>query len=244
MTDHDPSPTAGRPALNHFLAKAGVAARRAAAELVKAGRVTVSGRVETDPAYWVRPGAAVAVDGKPVAPAAPVAVMLHKPSGWTCTVRDRHAARVVTDLVELPGTRLYPAGRLDRDSEGLLILTNDGDYAARLTHPRHGVRKSYEVTVARPLGPDAVRRLLAGIEDAGERLRAEDVRPLGGARYRFLLGEGRKREIRRMVAAVGGRVARLVRVAVGELSLGDLPKGRWRILTPAEKELSLRPGPP
>lgn len=238
------APTASGPPLNRHLAMAGVASRRQAVALVRAGRVTVSGQVVTDPAHRVRPGEAVAVDGNPVAPAAPVAVMLHKPKGWTCTVRDPHAARVVTELVKLPGVRLYPAGRLDRDSEGLLVLTNDGDYAQRLTHPRHGVRKSYEVTTARPLAPAAVRQLLSGVEDEGERLRAVAITPLDDTCYRLLLGEGRKREIRRMVAAVGGRVTRLVRIAIGELPLGDLPAGQWRTLSPQEMALSLRPGPP
>jgi len=170
--------------------------------------------------------------------------MLNKPSGWTCTVADPHAVRTVIELVSMPGVRLYPAGRLDQDSEGLLILTSDGDYAQRLTHPRHGVRKTYEVTTRRPLSAEDRARLLAGVEDEGERLRAEAVLPVGECLVRLLLAEGRKREIRRMVRAVGNRVERLRRIAVGALPLGDLAEGKWREMTAGEMALSLRPGPP
>jgi 23S rRNA pseudouridine2605 synthase len=223
---------------------AGVASRRRSVELVKAGRAAVDGGVTTDPARRIAPGEVVTLDGRPVAPASLVAVMLHKPPGWVCTVSDRHAERTVVELVSMPGVRLYPAGRLDQDSEGLLILTNDGDYALRLTHPRYEVRKTYEVRTLRPLTADARNHLLEGVMDEGEPLRAEAILPLDGNSNRFLLGEGRKREIRRMVRAVGNRVVRLQRMAVGELVLGDLPSGQWRLLTPAEMALSLRRGPP
>lgn len=228
------------PCLGRYLAMAGVASRRRAGELVKSGRVTVAGAVVEDPARRVAPGEAVAVDGVPVVLAALVAVMLHKPAGWVCTVRDRHAARTVLDLIDLPGVRLYPAGRLDADSEGLLILTNDGDYALRLTHPRHGVRKTYEVTTDREVSVAARQRMLEGIVDAGECLRAEAIQALSRTKYRMILSEGRKREIRRMARAVGVSVVRLRRVAIGKLVLGELPSGQWRILTKAEIALSLR----
>jgi len=223
---------------------AGVASRRRAADWVKAGRVTVDGVAVTDPARRIAGGEQVALDGRPVALGKAVSVMLNKPPGWTCTVADPHAARTVLDLVPMPGVRLYPAGRLDQDSEGLLILTSDGDYAQRLTHPRHGVRKTYEVTTRRPLPAADRERLLAGVEDEGERLRAEAVLPVGECEIRMVLAEGRKREIRRMVRALGNRVERLRRIAVGALPLGDLPPGTWRELTPAEMALSLRHGPP
>jgi 23S rRNA pseudouridine2605 synthase len=239
-----PTPEAAAPCLGRYLAMAGAASRRRSVELVKAGRVAVDGVLTTDPARRIGAGEVVALDGRPVSPAALVTVMLHKPPGWVCTVSDRHAERTVVELVSMPGVRLYPAGRLDQDSEGLLILTNDGDYALRLTHPRHGVRKTYEVRTLRPLTPDARNHLLEGVTDEGELLRAEAILPLDGNSSRFLLGEGRKREIRRMVRAVGNRVQRLQRMAVGELVLGDLPSGQWRLLTPAEMALSLRPGPP
>jgi 23S rRNA pseudouridine2605 synthase len=232
------------PCLARHLAMSGVASRRRAAEWVKAGRVTVDGVVERDPGRRVAAGARVTVDGGAIGAGVRVSVMLNKPSGWTCTVADPHAIRTVIELVPMPGVRLYPAGRLDQDSEGLLILTSDGDFAQRLTHPRHGVRKTYEVTTRRPLSAEDRERLLAGVEDEGERLRAEAVLPVGECLVRLLLAEGRKREIRRMVRAVGNRVERLRRIAVGALPLGDLAEGKWREMTPAEMALSLRPGPP
>jgi len=240
-----PASAPGRdPCLGHLLAQAGVASRRQAAELVKAGRVTVAGHVETNPARRVASGTPLTLDGQPVTlPAATVAVMLNKPPGYTCTVRDPHAAHPVVELVALPGVRLYPVGRLDVASEGLLILTNDGDYAQRLLHPRHGICKTYLVTLDRRLTAPEQQRLLAGIEDEGEQLRVAQILP-GSATtsYRMVLTEGRKREIRRLVKAVGCRVLRLCRVAIGELQLGDLPSGKWRQLTPRDQELSLRPG--
>lgn len=243
---HSPAspPVVVVPCLARHLAMSGVASRRRAAEWVKAGRVTVDGVVERDPGRRVPAEARVAVDGDPVGAGVRVSVMLNKPSGWTCTVADPHAIRTVIELVPMPGVRLYPAGRLDQDSEGLLILTSDGDFAQRLTHPRHGVRKTYEVTTRRPLSAEDRERLLAGVEDEGERLRAEAVLPVGECLIRLLLAEGRKREIRRMVRAVGNRVERLRRIAVGALPLGDLAEGKWREMTPAEMALSLRPGPP
>lgn len=247
----------GAERLGKVLAAAGLASRRAADALVADGRVTVDGRVATlgekaDPARQV-----IAVDGRPIGAAAAPAVHLavHKPVGVTSTSADRHAARTVLDLVPPglvpPGTRLYPVGRLDRDSEGLLLLTNDGSWTERVLHPRHGVEREYAVALAAPL--DAPRRtaLAEGIalEEGVARLvalrpatRTEtallaallDPPPARGlAWYRVVLAHGWKRQVRRMLAAVGAPVVRLVRVRVGTLRL-DLPAGQARRLTPAE----------
>jgi len=243
--------------LGKVLAAAGIASRRAADALVEAGRVTVDGRTallgeKADPALQV-----VAVDGRPVgaSAAAPVYVTLHKPAGVTSTVADRHAARTVLDLVP-PGfvlgrTRLYPVGRLDLDSEGLLLLTNDGAWTERVLHPRHGVEREYGAAVAVPLATEQRLALAVGIplEEGTARLislrpatRTEtallaaqvDPAPARGlAWYRVVLAHGWKRQVRRMLAEVGAPVARLVRVRVGTLRL-DLPAGQARLLTPAE----------
>jgi 23S rRNA pseudouridine2605 synthase len=247
----------GAERLGKVLAAAGVASRRAADALVAAGRVTVDGRVATlgekaDPAVQV-----VAVDGRPIGAGAAPAVHLavHKPAGVTSTAADRHAARTVLDLVPPglvpPGTRLYPVGRLDRDSEGLLLLTNDGSWTERVLHPRHGVEREYAVALAAPL--DEARRAalaagipleegVAGLVALRPATRTEtallaallDPPPARGlAWYRVVLAHGWKRQVRRMLAAVGAPVVRLVRVRVGTLRL-DLPAGQARRLTPAE----------
>ena len=243
--------------LGKVLAAAGVASRRGADALVAAGRVTVDGRPAVlgelvDPAVQ-----ALAIDGRPVAgtAAATVHLAVHKPAGVTSTVADRHAVRTVLDLVPpglVPrGTRLYPVGRLDQDSEGLLLLTNDGAWTERVLHPRHGVEREYAVAVAVPLDGAQRAALAAGIplEEGTARLvslraatRTEtallaalvDPPPPGGlAWYRVVLAHGWKRQVRRMLAAVGAPVVRLVRVRVGTLRL-DLPAGGARLLTPAE----------
>ena len=243
-----------------LLAAAGIASRRGADALIAAGRVTLDGRVaylgeRADPAL-----AAIAVDGRPVdvvaalgAPA--VHLALHKPAGVTSTVADRHADRTVLDLVPArlvtPGARLYPVGRLDRDSEGLLLLTNDGAWTDRVLHPRHGVEREYAVAFDVPLDAEQRTRLAAGIalEEGIARLgglrpatrtettslaRLIDPRPAPALTwYRATLGQGWKRQLRRMFGAVGAPVARLVRVRVGSLRL-DLAAGAVRPLSAAE----------
>ena len=243
--------------LGKVLAGAGVASRRGADALIAAGRVTVDGRVATlgesaDPARQ-----AIAVDGRPVAAVAAVHVYLavHKPAGVTSTAADRHAARTVLELVPPDlaprGTRLYPVGRLDLDSEGLLLLTNDGAWTDRVLHPRYGVEREYAVAVGTPLGREQREALAAGIplEEGIARLVA--LRPAtrtetsrlgellvprpspGSTWYRVILAHGWKRQVRRMFSAVGAPVERLVRVRVGTLRL-DLPSGAARRLSPAE----------
>ncbi len=251
--------------LGKVLAAAGVASRRGADALVEAGRVTVDGRPailgeKVDPARQ-----AVAVDGRPVGATAATAVHLavNKPAGVTSTVADRHAARTVLDLVPsglVPGgTRLYPVGRLDQDSEGLLLLTNDGAWTERVLHPRHGVEREYAVAVAVPLDGRQRASLAAGIPMAEGIARLVSLRPAtrtetallaalvdlprsGLTWYRVVLAHGWKRQIRRMLSAVGAPVVRLVRVRVGTLRL-DLPAGGARLLTPSEVRRLAAPRP-
>lgn len=223
--------------LSRYLAHGGVSSRRAAEELIRAGRVTVAGAVVVDPARDVDAGSGVAFDGRPVSPPAQTVVYaLHKPRGVLSTARDTHGRPTVVDLVGAPG-RVYPVGRLDADSTGLILLTDDGELADRLTHPRYGVAKTYVATIARPpVREHELRALREGVRLDGERTAPARVRRLAPDRLELVLREGRKRQVRRMCEAVGHPVLALERVAFGPLRLGGLAPGAWRRLTPAEVE--------
>ncbi|AEV15497.1 RNA-binding S4 domain protein [Thermus sp. CCB_US3_UF1] len=219
--------------LQAYLARAGVASRRKAEALIRQGRVRVNGAVAVL-GQKVGPEDLVEVDGKRVPPPGErVVLALHKPRGYTTTRADPHARRTVYELLPpIPG--LQAAGRLDRDSEGLLLFTNDGHLALRLTHPRYGVRKVYRVwTEGGTLPPGVCRKLLEGVELEDGPARALACRPAPGGGF-LTLAEGRKREVRRMLQAVGYPVKRLLRVQVGPIRLGDLPPGKWRRLSEAE----------
>ncbi len=223
--------------LNRYLASAGVGSRRAVDELIRAGRVTVNGEVGELGAA-VGDGDVVAVDGRPVAPQELAYLMLHKPSGVVTTASDPQHRRTVVDLVESP-QRVYPVGRLDRDTTGLLLLTNDGELANRLAHPRHGVDKTYVAEVEGDPPPEAIRRLAEGVElDDGPTAPAR-ARRMGAGRLELVIHEGRNRQVRRMCEAVGHPVRHLHRTAYGPLELGTLAPGRWRPLT-AEEVAALR----
>jgi len=224
--------------LAKFLAHAGVASRRAAEEVVRAGRVTVGGTVVTDPARDVDEHSDVAVDGRALAgPEDRVVVALHKPAGVVSTARDTHGRPTVVDLVDLTGTRLYPVGRLDADTTGLLLLTNDGELAQRLLHPRHQVPRTYRARVGGGrLGPRALRALREGVELEDGRTAPAGVREVRPGVLELTLREGRKRQVRRMCAAVGHPVQALSRTRFGPLALSDLAPGSWRVLSPAEVE--------
>jgi 23S rRNA pseudouridine2605 synthase len=221
--------------LAKYLAHAGVASRRAAEQLIAEGRVTVGGAVVTDPARDVDETSEVAFDGEPLRRAeSRVAYALHKPAGVVSTARDTHGRRTVVDLVADP-RRLYPVGRLDAESTGLILLTNDGELANRLTHPRFEVPKTYRATVGGPaLTERALRRLREGVAlDDGPTAPAR-VRRLGPHALELTIHEGRNRQVRRMCEAVGHPVRELVRVRFGPLELGDLAPGRARRLSAAE----------
>jgi 23S rRNA pseudouridine2605 synthase len=233
--------------LQKVLARAGVASRRAAEGLIAAGRVTVNGQVVTTPGTQVDPAHdRIAVDGQPIRlETAPTTILLHKPAGYVTTVRAPWGRPTVLDLVK-PGQeqgsneRLFPVGRLDADSEGLLLLTNDGELAQRLTHPRFAQEKEYLVLVEGRPEAEALRQLRAGVPLDCKLTAPALVEIARGKRgndntwLRFVIHEGRKRQIRRMCQAVGHAVRRLVRVREGVLVLGDLPPGQWRYLTAAE----------
>jgi len=213
-----------------------VASRRGAERLVAERRVTVAGEVVTDPARDVDETSDVAVDGSPVSREPREVYVLHKPAGVVSTARDTHGRRMVTEFV--PSTRrLYPVGRLDADTTGLILLTNDGELANRLTHPRYGVKKTYRAYVLPPdVSEGALRALAEGIElDDGMTHPAEVSHPERGV-VEITIGEGRKRQVRRMLDAVGHRPFALERTAFGPLRLGNLAEGDYRRLSSDEIE--------
>lgn len=244
-TDRRGPPRRGGPAAGtrhgvaRVLSKAGYCSRTAAAALVREGRVSVSGRAVRDPEFPVSEGMAVAVDGHPVAIAARVYVMLNKPRGVTTTTRDERGRDTVYACLEGSGLPwLAPVGRLDRASEGLLLLSNDPEWAARITGPESGIEKAYHVQVDRVPDAPTLRALEAGIEVDGEVLAARRAALLrAGERNAWLeivLDEGRNRQIRRLLAALDFEVLRLVRISIGAVVLGTLAKGAWRHLEPDE----------
>ena len=220
--------------LNRFLAAAGVGSRRHCDELIAAGRVTINGRTCTDFSTEPAEGDHVKVGNKLVHAERRLDVILHKPVGFVSTRTDPHARNTVFDLLPAKFPRLFNVGRLDAQTEGLLILTNDGDLAQRLTHPRYKVEKEYEVTLDRPWDATLTPKLLRGVMLDGERARIEKLFLTSSIRVRVILRQGINRQIRRMFYEVGYEVKRLVRTRVGTLRLGDLPRGHWRPLSASE----------
>lgn len=222
--------------LAKYLAHAGVASRRASEQLIVAGRVCVGGETVTDPARDVDETSGVEVDGERVAPEQREVHLLNKPPGVVSTAADTHGRRTVVEFVA-SRRRLYPVGRLDADTTGLILLTNDGELADRLTHPRYGVKKVYRASV-RPaeVSGEAVSRLRRGVELEDGVTYPAGVELLGPGLLEIAISEGRKRQVRRMCEAVGYQVSSLRRVAFGSLTLGSLPEGETRVLTAAEVE--------
>ncbi|MFL5853122.1 MAG: pseudouridine synthase [Solirubrobacteraceae bacterium] len=224
--------------LAKYLAHAGVASRRAAEDLIRAGRVTVDGEVVGDLGRQLAGGEEVRVGGELVGGREERAVWLvNKPAGVVSTARDTHGRPTVVSLVPDAGARLYPVGRLDVDTTGLIVVTNDGELANRLMHPRYEVPRPYEATVrGGPVGEGALRALRAGVRLEDGVTAPASVRALGPDRLELVMHEGRKRQVRRMCEAVGHPVVALRRVAFGPLRLGSLPEGEARRLEAAEVE--------
>lgn len=228
--------------LQKYMAACGVSSRRGAEQMINAGHVMVNGNVVTEQGLQIDPSVdLVMVDGKLLnGPEAKVYYALHKPLGVVSTVRDEHGRTTVRNLLADVKTRVYPVGRLDADSEGLLLLTNDGKLAARLTHPRHNVPKKYLVWVSGQPAAKTLAQLRNGVKLEDGPTRPAQVRLLqtgkNSTKLEITLQEGRNRQIRRMCKAVGHPVLRLCRISIGSLVLGDLPAGCYRQLTSVEVE--------
>jgi 23S rRNA pseudouridine2605 synthase len=230
--------------INRYLAAAGCGSRRACEELVRSGKVTINGRVVEDLATRVLPGDVVKLGHRKVSGQSPVYLAVHKPSGFLTTCADPEGRRTVLDLVPAHFGRIFHVGRLDKESEGLLVLTNDGALAQRLSHPSHSLDKEYEVWLDQPLAHELLPKLLRGFSIEGGRARMEKVYRLTPVKYRVVLHQGIKRQIRLMFYALGREVVRLKRTRIGPVRLGEIPVGAWRHLTRAELDrLRGKPGP-
>lgn len=218
---------AGTVRLNRYISMCGEASRRGADELIAAGRVTIDG-VRASLGDIVPDGAVVAIDGREISPTRKIYIALNKPRGVLSAVTDERE-RTVIDLLPRHFTQLgvFPVGRLDKDSEGLLLITNDGDFAQRVTHPSNEVPRTYEVLLQRPITSEADARWRDGTVIDGHTAKPLELERLGARRYRVVLGEGFKREIRLMVREVGGHVARLRRVGIGRFFIEQLPEGSF-----------------
>jgi len=225
--------------LERVLSKAGVGSRTEARSWVHEGRVKVNGKVMRNPDHWIdMERDRVRLDDKPLEARDRVYLLLYKPSGYLTTYRDPEGRPTVYDLVGDVGTFLSPVGRLDLDTSGLLLMTNDNRFAERVTNPKSHVPKTYLVKASAVLTDEQLQRLRDGIElSDGPTRPADVVRLRDSAKYTHVeitLTEGRNRQVRRMVEALGARVLKLVRVQVGSIAIGTLPIGKWRLLTPAE----------
>ncbi len=221
--------------LNKYLAHAGVGSRRHCEALIRGGRVMIDGRVVVDLATRVGPEQDVKVDGEPIHAEKLVYWLVNKPRGYLCTNHDPSRRPLAIDLVPQINQRVYTVGRLDADSEGLLLLTNDGELANRLMHPRYGVEKAYLVMVAGNPAPDDLKKLLEGVYLSEGHVKARQVKRLkrqGNSTWmRIVLSEGKNREIRRMLAKLDHKVLRLKRIEIGPLELGNLTPGKSRPLS-------------
>lgn len=237
----------GRERLQKLIARAGLASRRGAEQLIADGRVRVNGVIASLGEVADVAHDRIEVDGRPLAAAVePVHLAVHKPRGYLSSARDERGRRSVLALVDADGERLWPAGRLDVDSEGLMLLTNDGEWANRVLHPRYGTVREYAALVVPAPSREMLDRLRRGValEDGDARLESarfaapprevRQVRDEEGSWLRVRIGEGRKREVRRLFAAVGCDVVRLVRTRIGSLTLAGLAEGQWRRLRPSE----------
>jgi 23S rRNA pseudouridine2605 synthase len=225
--------------LQKFLAEAGVASRRGGEQYILDGRVSVNGHVvrllgsKVDPLHDK-----VLVDGQPIRAKKKIYVALHKPAGCVCSHNDELGRPRIYDLLPTEWQNVSTVGRLDYNSEGLIFLTNDGEFALRLTHPRYGVRKIYVATVEGEVAPEMLKRFTKGIHDRGEKLQALAARKISGTRARSVveleLAEGKNREVRRLFESQNLTVKRLQRMQIGKIKLGELKPGRWRTLTETE----------
>jgi 23S rRNA pseudouridine2605 synthase len=225
--------------LQKFLAEAGIASRRASEQIILAGRVTINGKVVATLGTKVELGKdKIAVDGQILKARRKLYLALNKPPGFVCSRHDPHARHTIGELIPKEWDQLYTVGRLDRESEGLIFLTNDGDFSLRLTHPRYGARKTYIVMVQGRVEAATLQRFVEGITDHGDLLKAQSARLVSANNTRsvveIVLTGGKNREIRRLFESTELTVMRLQRVQIGRIKLGELPAGKWRTLTETE----------
>jgi 23S rRNA pseudouridine2605 synthase len=220
--------------LNRFLASAGLGSRRGVEELITSGQVRINGQVVTDLATQVSPSDAVKVGSRLLRQEQPLSVLLNKPKGFVCTASDERDRKTIFDLLPANWPRIYHVGRLDKDSEGLLILTNDGDLSLALTHPRYKIEKEYEVLLDKSFDLKDRAKLLKGFHIMGGRAKIERLDVLGPQHLGLTLTQGIKRQIRLMLYEMGYEVERLARVRLGPLKIGEMRPGEWRLLTGKE----------
>lgn len=228
-----------RERLQKFLAEAGIASRRAGEQIILSGRVAVNGQtvrelgVKVDPAHD-----RVTVDNQSVRAKRKIYLALNKPRGLVCSRKDELDRPTIYELLPGEWGHLHSVGRLDFNSEGLLFLTNDGEFSLRLTHPRYGVRKKYVATVEGRVDQETLKKFITGVFYEGERFKAEQARLVSGSATQSVveleLAEGKYREVRRLFESQGRNVKRLQRIQIGKIKLGELRPGKWRTLTPAE----------
>lgn len=232
--------------LQKFLAESGVASRRASEAIILEGRVSINGRAVRTLGTKIDPGHdRIELDGQPLKSRRKIYIAVNKPPGFLCTRKDPLNRNTVFDILPPEWAHLVSVGRLDRESEGLLFLTNDGDFVLRLTHPRYGVRKIYRASVEGKVHPSMLKRFTQGVEDAGETLKAEKARTISATNSKSVveleLAEGRNREVRRLFASQELNVIKLQRIQIGRIKLGELPVGKWRTLTDTEIKSLLAP---
>lgn len=229
--------------LQKYISRSGYCSRRHAEELILSGQVTVNGEIITQLGTKVNPEKdKVTVEGNPVSPEENlVYIALNKPKGYV-TSCSHPGEKIVLELVNIPH-RIYPVGRLDKDSTGLLILTNDGKLHLKLTHPSFDHEKEYLVTVAQPIPQGALNSLEKGLTILGTKTRRTRVKRISDTRFKIILKEGKNRQIRRMVQKVGNRVTDLKRIRIANIRLGKLPEGKWRHLDETEKKLLVKAVP-
>jgi len=227
--------------LNRYLAAAGLGSRRNVEELIRSGRVRINGHLVEDLATQVNPQDVVKVGNRVVRAQATIHAILNKPRGYVVTSDDEHDRKTIYELLPTGWPRVFHVGRLDKDSEGMLIVTNDGDLSLALTHPRYKIDKEYEVGIDKPFDPEHREKLLRGFHIQGGRAKMEEIQELKGLRLRIILRQGLKRQIRLMLYEMGYEVTYLRRVRIGMVELGQLHLGEWRLLSAAEVT-SLRKG--
>ncbi|GIV22373.1 MAG: hypothetical protein KatS3mg025_0032 [Bacteroidia bacterium] len=219
-----------------YIALAGIASRREAVKVIKNGQVSVNGEVVKEPWVYVDTQKdLVTYKGQPIRPEKPVYILLNKPKNTLCTVRDPQGRRTVMDLLEgVPPVRLYPVGRLDRNTTGILLLTNDGDLAQKLLHPRSKVPRTYRATTIKPMNPEVVERLLRGIPLEDGVAQADEAHLEDPYTLVLTIHMGRKHIVRRMMEKLGYKLKSLDRIAFGPITRKGVPRGKWRFLTPQE----------